>query len=212
RLVDGPDGVPKEWATTLAGIDVADMQGQPLNVNLLPPVQRWRCSDPMRRWNLVLAAVALLLVATAGALLLNNRIRVAEELRLQVQAHAISARRVAAERQRLVTLIEGVRFLDERRTLRPTVIEVWEELSRRLPNGTYLEKFAIEDGQLHLMGMSNDASSLVRLLEGSKLWRTPSLSSVLQSNVGSSVNRFVITAELAGVVPIKEAADGKAQR
>ncbi len=91
RLVDGPDGVPKEWATTLAGIDVADMQGQPLNVNLLPPVQRWRCSDPMRRWNLVLAAVALLLVATAGALLLNNRIRVAEQLRLQVQAQASSA-------------------------------------------------------------------------------------------------------------------------
>ncbi|ACB92215.1 general secretion pathway protein GspL [Xylella fastidiosa subsp. fastidiosa] len=212
RLVDGPDGVPKEWATTLAGIDVADMQGQPLNVNLLPPVQRWRCSDPMRRWNLALAAVALLLVATAGALLLNNRIRVAEQLRLQVQAQASSARRVAAERQRLVTLIEGVRFLDERRTLRPKVIEVWEELSRRLPNGTYLEKFAIEDGQLHLMGMSNDASSLVRLLEGSKLWRTPSLSSVLQSNVGSSVNRFVITAELVGVVPMKEAADGKAQR
>ncbi len=121
-------------------------------------------------------------------------------------------RRVAAERQRLVTLIEGVRFLDERRTLRPKVIEVWEELSRRLPNGTYLEKFAIEDGQLHLMGMSNDASSLVRLLEGSKLWRTPSLSSVLQSNVGSSVNRFVITAELVGVVPMKEAVDGKAQR
>lgn len=81
-----------------------------------------------------------------------------------------------------------------------------------MPNGTYLEKFAIEDGQLHLMGMSNDASSLVRLLEGSKLWRTPSLSSVLQSNVGSSVNRFVITAELVGVVPMKEAADGKAQR
>ncbi len=59
-------------------------------------------------------------MATAGALLLNNRIRVAEQLRLRkCRRRPASARRVAAERQRLVTLIEGVRFLDERRTLRP---------------------------------------------------------------------------------------------
>ncbi|AXI83849.1 PilN domain-containing protein [Xylella taiwanensis] len=212
RLVDGPDGVPTEWGVTLAGIDVADVQGQPLDVNLLPPVQRRRFLDPMRRWNLVLVAVALLWTATAGALLLNNRIRVAEELHMHVQTHTASARRVAAERQQLIALVDGMRFLDERRAARPRAIEIWDELSRRLPNGTYLEKFAIEDGQLHLMGMSNEASSLVRRLEGCRLWRTPSLTSVLQSNVGSSVDRFVITAELTGVVPMKEAADGHAQR
>ncbi|HHW4678928.1 MAG TPA: PilN domain-containing protein, partial [Xylella sp.] len=135
RLVDGPDGVPTEWAGTLAGIDVADVQGQPLDVNLLPPMQRQRCRDPMRRWNLLLAVVALLLTVTAGALLLNNRIRVAEELRVHVQAHAASAQRVAAERQQLMALVEGMRFLDERRAARPTAIDIWDELSRRLPNG-----------------------------------------------------------------------------
>ncbi|HHW4679713.1 MAG TPA: PilN domain-containing protein, partial [Xylella sp.] len=45
----------------------------------------------------------------------------------------------------------------------------------------------------------------------SRLWRTPSLTSVLQSNVGSTVNRFVITAELTGVVSTREATDGHAQ-
>ncbi|RBL01500.1 general secretion pathway protein GspL, partial [Xanthomonas oryzae pv. oryzae] len=51
-----------------------------------------------------------------------------------------------------------------------------------------------------------EASSLVRRLEGSPLWRTPSLTGVLQSDAGRNVDRFTITAELAGP-DAKEAAD-----
>ncbi|RBC28363.1 PilN domain-containing protein, partial [Xanthomonas oryzae] len=67
-------------------------------------------------------------------------------------------------------------------------------------------KFSVEGGQLQLIGLSNEASSLVRRLEGSPLWRTPSLTGVLQSDAGRNVDRFTITAELAGP-DAKEAAD-----
>ncbi|MEA9588845.1 PilN domain-containing protein [Xanthomonas sp. WHRI 10064A] len=206
RMIDGPAGVPDAWANALSGIDVADAQGAPLGVNLLPPARRLRRSDPMQRWNLLLTATAVVLLAVAGWLLLDNRRQAADDLRAQVQANAARARQVAAERQQLMDLVEGATFFQKQRATRPTSVEIWDELSRRLPGGTYLEKFSVEGGQLQLIGLSNEASSLVRRLEGSPLWRTPSLTGVLQSDAGRNVDRFTITAELAGP-DAKEAAD-----
>ncbi|KAB7765499.1 PilN domain-containing protein [Xanthomonas maliensis] len=198
RVLDGPSGVPESWSGALSGIDVADAQGLPLGVNLLPPARRVRRSDPMQRWNLLLSMAALVLVAIAGWLLLDNRRQAADDLRARVQASAARARQVAAERQQLLDLVEGAAFFQRLRATRPTSVEIWDELTRRLPPGTYLEKFSVEGGQLQLIGLSNEASSLVRRLEGSSLWRTPSLTGVLQSDAGRNVDRFTITAELAG--------------
>ncbi len=212
RLIDGNGGLPEDWLVALAGIDVADEHGAPLGVNLLPPARRLRRADPMRRWNLLLALGGLLAVALAGWLLLDNRRQAAEALRAQVQANAGRARQVAAERQQLIDLVEGAAFFERQRAARPTAVEVWDELSRRLPTGTYLEKFSMEGGQLQLIGLSNEASSLVRRLEGSPLWHTPSLTGVLQSDAGRGVDRFTITAELEGGAQRKEAGDGAPQR
>ena len=55
-----------------------------------------------------------------------------------------------------------------------------DELSRRLPDNTYLEKLSIEGDQLLLIGLSSEASALVGKLEGSKLWHSPALTGALQ--------------------------------
>ncbi|WP_045728421.1 PilN domain-containing protein [Xanthomonas sp. GPE 39] len=191
---------------TLAGIDVADAVGVPLGVNLLPLEQRYRRADPMRRWNAILALAALLALCAAGWQLLDNRRDALQQLSTQVESSAQRAHAVAAQRQQLVDLVEGAAFFDQLRAERPTVVEVWNELSKRLPEGTYLEKFSIEGDQLQLIGLSSQASSLVGRLEGSPLWQAPSLTGVLQSDPGSHRDRFTLTATLAGIKH-KEAAD-----
>ncbi|WP_434027248.1 PilN domain-containing protein [[Pseudomonas] boreopolis] len=211
RALDGEHGVPEAWRAALAGIDVAGAAGQPLHANLLPAAQRRVRHDPMRRWNRLLALAGVVLVATAGWLLLDNRRAAIDALQADVQARAERARVVAGERQQLADLVDGAAFFERERTRRPAAIEVWNELTRRLPEGTYLEKFSMEGSQLQLIGLSNEASSLVRRLEGSPLWHTPSLTGVLQSDTGG-VDRFTITAELAGgEAKEKEAADGAAR-
>lgn len=209
RALDGEHGIPEPWRATLAGIDIADAAGRPLHVNLLPAALRRVHRDPLRRWNRLLALAALLLVACAGWRLLDNRRAAIDALQAQVQARAGQARVVAGERQQLADLVEGAGFLQRERARRPTAVEVWNELTRRLPAGTYLEKFSMEGSQLQLIGLSNEASSLVRRLEGSPLWHTPSLTGVLQSDTGG-VDRFTITAELAGG-EAGEDADGRAR-
>ncbi|HAI46432.1 MAG TPA: general secretion pathway protein GspL [Stenotrophomonas sp.] len=185
------------WAQGLAGVDVADAEGRPLGVNLLPPSQRHALRDPMRRWNLLMAAATVVLLALAGQQILDNRQAAADVLREQVNAAARDARQVAAERQQLQTLVEGATFLEQKRAAHAGTVELWNELTRLLPDGTYLEKLSVEGNSLQLIGLSREASQLVPLLQDSPLWRKVNLTGVLQADGGAAGrDRFTLTAEL----------------
>ena len=93
--------------------------------------------------------------------------------------------------------MQGAAFLDRARSGRPTNVEIIDELSRRLPDNTYLEKLAIEDDRVLLIGLSTEASALVPRLEGSPLWKSPALTGALQPDPRTRRDRFTLTAELA---------------
>ncbi|WP_295577635.1 PilN domain-containing protein [Stenotrophomonas maltophilia] len=205
-----------EWADALAGVDAIDAHGTTLRVNLLPPAQRQLRSDPMRRWNLLLAAAALVMLVLAGLQLLDNRRAAADELRAEVERSARNARGVASERAQLQALIDGAAFLEKQRNQRAGTVEIWNELTRRLPEGTYLEKLAIENNSLQLIGLSREASQLVQLLQDAPQWRKVNLTGVLQADgAASGRDRFTLSAELQplqAAAPTREAADADAKR
>jgi general secretion pathway protein L len=204
-----------EWADALAGVDAIDAQGRALQVNLLPPAQRQQRPDPMRRWNVLLTLAALLMLVLAAMQLLDNRRAAADELRAQVERSARSARGVASERAQLQALVEGAAFLEKQRNQRAGTVEIWNELTRRLPEGTYLEKLAIESNNLQLIGLSREASQLVQLLQDAPQWRKVNLTGVLQADgAASGRDRFTMTAELQplAAAPTAEAADADAKR
>ena len=184
-------------ADNLAGVDVAGSDGLPLGVNLLAPALRRRQVDPWRRWNWLLAGIAVITLVLALWTLLQNRRAAADELQRLTDREAASARQVSQQRQQLVDLVAGRAFLDRQRAGRPTAVELLDELSRRLPDGTYLEKFSIEDNRMLLIGLSNEASALVGRLEGSKLWRAPALTGAVQPDPRTNKDRFTLTADLA---------------
>jgi general secretion pathway protein L len=153
------------------------------------------------------------LLALASHQLLDNRQAAADQLRAQVDDAARDARRVAAERQQLQSLVEGAAFLEGRRGEHASTVELWNELTRLLPDGTYLEKLSIEGNTLQLIGLSREASQLVPLLQDSPLWRKVNLTGVLQADGATSGrDRFTLTAELqplpGAAPPAKEVADG----
>src|SRR5690606_17322474 len=117
-------------------------------------------------------------------------------------------------RRQLVDLVEGMAFLQRARTARPTTVEVLDELGRRLPDSTYLEKLSIERNQILLIGQSSEASALVGQPEGSKLWRSPALTGALQPDPRTGRDRFTLSAQLAvDEAPAgKEAGDAHGQR
>ncbi|MEO6518112.1 MAG: PilN domain-containing protein [Pseudoxanthomonas sp.] len=201
----------------LVGVDALDATGMPLGVNLLPQEQRRNRSTPMRRWNLVLATVAVIALGATAWQVLDNRREAAKAFSSQVDARAAEARKVAIQRDRLRDIVEGAKFLEQARASRPTTVEVIDEISRLLPDNTYLEKLAIEGDRLLLIGLSPEASALVGKMEASTLWKSPALSGALQPDPRTRRDRFSLTADLVGIGPppaVKpvEAANGDAQR
>lgn len=181
----------------LAGIDLAEADGRPLGVNLLPVTQRHLRANPWRLWNIALAALAVLAVLLGLSQVLDNRRAAAAQLQADVAKRSVQAREVSRQRQRLVDAVEGGAYLQAQRNARPSVIEVMDELARRLPDGTYLEKVSIEGGQLTLIGLSNQAAALVGKLEGAKQWRAPALSGALQPDPRTRSDRFTLVAQLS---------------
>ena len=138
------------------------------------------------------------LAATAAGLwqIRANRARAADALELQTRQLGQQARKVADQKKQLVDLVEGLRFLQQTRNGRPTTVEVLDELTRRLPNDTYVEKVSIEGEHLMIIGLSSQAPQLIERLQSSKLWHAMNLTGALMPEPTKGKDRFTLTAEL----------------
>lgn len=211
QCVDGPQGVAPEWRGALAGIDVITEYQRPLGVNLLPPAKRLATRDPLARWTMGLIVIALVLVGVAGLLFINNRHQAADQLRDQIAADSQRLRLLSSEREQLTDLIDGARFFAQQRNRHPPAVAIWNALTQRLPMNTFLEKFSLEGEQIQLIGMSHEAASLIRRLEGEPMWQKPTLTGVLQSDAGQGLDRFTITIGLTQT-PADEGADATSKQ
>jgi general secretion pathway protein L len=187
-----------ELADGMAGADVEDAGGGILGLNLLPEAARVARQAPQRSLHVALAATAVVALVFAAWAVLDNRRAAADAFAAQVDGRADAARQVAAQRQQLVDLVDGTTILNRTSARRPTALEVMDDVTRRLPDNTYLEKLAIEGDRLTLIGFSPEASGLVARLQGSPLWRNPALSGALQPDPRTRMDRFTLTAELLG--------------
>src|SRR5690606_36665292 len=129
-----------------------------------------------------------------------------------VAKRGAQAREVSLQRQRLVDGVEGGAYLQAQRNARPSVIELMDELARRLPDGTYIEKMTVEGGQMTLQGQSSQAAPLVGKLEGARQWRAPALSGALQQDPRTRNDRFTLVAQLNDAAAGPQPAAGEATR
>jgi len=190
----------------LAGVDVVDADGRRLDVNLLPESRRQHRHDPVRRLNAALAAAAAMALLATLLLTLANRREVRDDFRSQVAAATVEARQARLLRSQLQVSAQAANFLAATRASRPTMLEVLDDLTRRMPDDTALDKLAINDDNLVMVGYSSAAPALVALLQDSPLLVEPALSGAVQADPRTGRDRFTIAARIA-VKPSPEAAD-----
>jgi general secretion pathway protein L len=177
-------------------VDVAEGDGR-LGVNLLPPKQRPRHAHPRRRLNRILALAAAVLLLLVMGLWLGNRRAALESMQAQVDALRGEAQQVAALRQRLADSVGAAGFLARRRAQAPSLVDVLDDVTRRLPDGTWLERLTVdEDGRIGLQGQSPQATSLLEQMKGSPLIGEPSFQGVIQTDPRTGKERFYMVAQL----------------
>ena len=179
-----PDRVDVDHGHALAGLD------------LLPPARAPRRVDRRRRLNAALAAVIVVLVFAAMATWLHNRNAALEDMRASVESLRADAQRVTALRQRLTESAGASGFLTRKKAESPSVLPVLEELTRRLPDDTWLERFTLNgSGQLGFQGQSPQAARLIDALKGAKTIGDPSFQGTIQTDPTSGKERFYMQAK-----------------
>lgn len=194
-------------ANGLAGVDVLAAEQQRLGINLLPKPLRFRRVDPAQRLQWELLACALILGVASLFVALNNREQALKALRERVELANAEVRQVRALRNQLQASAEAANFLAKASASQPAMLALIADLTHRIPDDTALDKLAVNDSRLVLVGLSKSPASLVGLLQDSPLLSKPALAGAVQTDNRSGRERFTLTATVR--LPNEERADGK---
>ncbi len=105
-------------------------------------------------------------VAAAASLLVDTYLGGSLQSELEGLQHRIAQRR-AALRLDANGATSGFGLLAKRKQTTPSSVMVLDALSRILPDSTYVTELRIEGDKVQVMGMTQDAPSLIRLMEQS---------------------------------------------
>jgi general secretion pathway protein L len=185
-------------ATALDGVDAwrGEPGGARRQINLLPQERRARRRDMRLPLNLGLAALAIILLVVNMDESLANRAAAVEAMRAEVDKANTDARQVAALRKTLSDSIAGANFLSDKKRNSPLTDALLDDLTRRLPEDTYLERLQVENGQVQLQGQAKEAAKLIALLSTSSCLGDPRLQGQIQPDPRTGKERFQITADV----------------
>lgn len=176
ELVVAPRGPMDEQveAATARGlapgvVDVA-LDGKPAGLNLLPLERRFRVSNRRTRLNGLLAAVTVLLLALVMAQSLWLRQSQIESLEAAIDEVRVEARRVQNIRTQIEDASEAAGFMFRQRVENPSTVKVLAEVTRILPDDTYLDRLRVWDGNVQMQGKSDNAQQLIEVVNLSPLF------------------------------------------
>lgn len=192
-------------APTLSAVDVSALDGRPQGYNFLPPEQRQRRPNTRLWINLGLLGFSVVFLLMAMSQLLENRRQAVAALGAESDEMHDEARAVARLRTSLEDAATAANFLAIEKARQPSMVLLLNEITRLLPDSTWLERISFSNGEVSMSGQSDEAAKLVELLQGSSLLRSPALSGPIQPDARTRKDRFTIT---AGYGPELDAEEG----
>jgi general secretion pathway protein L len=182
-----------------------------LGVNLLPPEMARAHPDPRRRLNIGLAVAALVLLLLCLGQWLHNREDALAAMQSQVDDMRADAQKIADLRKQLEDSAGASGFLAHRKTDAVAIVDVLQDLTTRIPDDTWLERFTIDSGgRIGIQGQSAKAASLIDVLQSSKLITGANFQGVIQRDPQTNKERFYMDAQLVKPKSAKPAASSTA--
>lgn len=178
----------------LAGVDVLDAHGRRVGVNLLPVERRASQprTQPLIQLGLLLASVVL--VFSGMGQIVENRVGAVESMQAQVQEQRERAREVSALRTQLEDSAGAANFLAVQKQTQASMVLLLDEITRRLPDDTFLTRLSVSGNQVSLSGYSAQALKLVGELQKSELLKDAALNGGVQQEPRVARDMFTINA------------------
>lgn len=190
-----------------AVVPVDDLSIEHLPMNLLPPEHRAKAAPQVSTLNTLLAIVALLLFAGALALPIWQKRQAIVALSPLVEAAKRDAEGANRLKKELDTLVQTHDFLLQRKHTTPAATVVLEDLTRILPEGTWLQQMSLKSHpkgwEIQIQGETTISSKLAGVLEDSPMFRDASFKSPLVKGQAPMSERFHLGAEIEVPLPPK---------
>lgn len=208
-LIDGYIADIKAAGLSLQAVDVYDQTGRVLPVNLLSqlPQQPRQISRTLSRAISLAAAAVIFLVTGIAVSAVYRQERALSQLTQQtatVRRQAVAIKTKLAMADQAEKQITGHRL---RWIYRPTVLQIWEEVTRLLPDSAWVASFRINDNQLYLDGFAASASELIGMLGRSKYLSNVTFTSPVVADFQQRQERFQIRAKILQPGQRKDNAD-----
>lgn len=175
-------------------------RGEP-TLNFLPPELR-PSQEPL--WNSRAKQLALMAVVLLAALALyplfqlNSRLDDLEQQLAEIRAPATV---VGNKQSLLAARLSAQDTLVARKNQTPPKLAIVQELTRLMPDNTWVSRLRVDDRAVDLQGESRKASDLIELLEKSGKFQNVQFVSPITVNPATKMERYEIKMELAEVSP-----------
>jgi general secretion pathway protein L len=177
--------------------DQITVAGEDAGINLLPPEQRPNKNRYGQRLRWVMIGLAGVLLSLASLLPLWQQRSLVVDLLPKVAAAQKEAEQILMLRKELEDSLESSRFLFQKRRETILVIDLVNELTSLLPDGTSVEHLEIRDNEVRVRGQSSGASALIGLLEASKYFHGVTFLAPVTADRAGGQERFYIAAQIA---------------
>ena len=166
------------------------------SVNLLPPERRRSRRKTVHRLNLALAASCILLLAVAITLPIVQKNTAIRSLESHVEVAAAAAREGSNLRSDLEKMADASRFLAAKKQSDVLIVQVVDEISRILPDHTWISRLDILGTEIQLQGQSSSSSSLITIVESSDLFENARFRSPVVQVASTTEDRFHLSADV----------------
>ncbi|MDD1648917.1 MAG: PilN domain-containing protein [Methylococcaceae bacterium] len=169
---------------------------KPGGYNLLPD----KFKPPQSRWpgliNGTLGIILFSLITLLIALPIWSARTEANRLQGEVKKTAKIAQEVEAMREESEKLLHQARFLQDKKHTEPVLVDTLEELSRVIPDGTWLNGMQFMNRRIIIQGQSPSASSLIQGIEASDFFNNVSFVSPVTKDTSNGLERFQIASDV----------------
>jgi general secretion pathway protein L len=165
--------------------------------NLLPAAERPRPSRLVPRLVAAMAVVTLVLAGVTLGLWFEREQETLERLEARVAELRATTGETGRLEEKVAHLLAVSGYLVEQKRRRPQMVEILDEVTRRLPDEHWLISYSFRDGTVRLAGYSDDPSSVLRLLEQSGLFSEARFAAPVVMDPRIGKERFNMVATVA---------------
>jgi len=155
------------------GVDVATEDGS-LGINLLPVDLRYHLVRQQVRVNWMIGAATALLLVFVMMQSLWLREHQLEEVQEAIDSVRAEALAVQQGRKQIDDATEAAGFLQARKIENGYKVKMLAELTRILPNDTFLDRLSLHAETAQMQGKSSNAQSLIELINDSPFYENAS--------------------------------------